>query len=234
MFVNTGVTLRQRRLDELKGRAGWVWFWTSHEGQLSEDSESTACIWIWSSGQKSGLEIYKFWARDYWHRDGILGRKWHCLTVQKEKAEPRRNKHSQEKSPHWRLGTGRERREPRHWSLMPTTDLHMRPEICSQILEDLWFFMKERGKGEMPANQHHCMGHCPSVSLIPASCWMRNKSKTFSNKTKGKRLEMPRVCGEGIIKKMHWCKKEKYMSLLLYTRNISELPRETDVTLSQW
>lgn len=54
-----GVTLRQRRHDGLRGRAGGIWFGTSCKKQLNEDSENTMCIWY--LGLKLRTEI---WTRD--------------------------------------------------------------------------------------------------------------------------------------------------------------------------
>lgn len=48
--------LRQGRHNGGKGKAGWGWFQTPREGQLSDDSESTVCTWC--LGLKLRTEIW--------------------------------------------------------------------------------------------------------------------------------------------------------------------------------
>lgn len=90
---------------------------------------------------------------------------------------------------------------------------------------------KEGGKDDVPAFPHHCMGNCTTLTteLLVSEKTHQRPSQT---KPRATSWQKPRVHGEGIVKKLHCCKKEKkYVSLLLYTQKYSWKDQQKQIPL---
>lgn len=90
---------------------------------------------------------------------------------------------------------------------------------------------KEGGKDDVPAFPHHCMGNCTTLTteLLVSEKTHQRPSQT---KPRATSWQKPRVHGEGIVKKLHCCKKEKNMCLCFSThRNI---PGRTNRNRCHW